>query len=507
MKTVLTLDVGTSSARGTLFSIRGERLCSASHAYAPDYYNDGRVRQSPSSFSTAVLDVLTRCSGYNEKQGSSLLGISLTSQRASVIPVDREGRALCDTVMWQDKTSHRECDEIKVRAGGKEVYAVTGLRIDPYFSAPRIMWLRNNEPDLFAAAATFMGVQDYVAFTLTGRRVSDHTQGCRTLLMDVGNLCWSRRMLEVCSIEEDRLPELLPPGSVAGTILPEIAGATGIPAGTPLFLAGGDQQVAAVGMGVLDPGSVEANTGTGSFMITPVQKPLFHPEERTLCSVSAVPGQWVAEAGVLTTGILYSWFSREFVADEGFSAINALVSESPPGANGILALPHFKGSAAPFWNPYAKGLFFNITLANTRADMARAVLESIVLEMGANLNLLRSILPDEVREVVAAGGLTKFEHFNQLQADVFGTPVKVPAASEASTSGALICALVGLGIHGSHAEAFRAVAAAESAEFLPDPGRSALYSRASDLRERLYAALDEHDLYSAAHEYSQMLEG
>ena len=165
-----------------------------------------------------------------------------------------------------------------------------------------------------------------------------------------------------------------------------------------------------------------------------------------------------------------------------------------------------KGSAAPFWNPYAKGLFFNLTLANSRADMARAVLESIVLEMGANLDLLRSVLPDEVREVVAAGGLTKFEHFNQLQADVFSTPVKVPAASEASTAGALICALVSLGIHGSHAEAFRAVVDRGSAQFRPAPERSALYSRAADLRGKLYTALDEHDIYTAAHDYSQMLE-
>ena len=510
MKTILTLDLGTSSVRGTLYSIDGEELFSAAHSYAPEFLNDGRVRQAPSSWNDGVLEVLRRCGDASGETDASPQVIAVTSQRASVIPVDESGTALYDAIMWQDKTTHAECREIERQISNKEAYSITGLRIDPYFSAPKIMWLKGNEPDIFKRSKAFLGVQDYVVLMLTGKMVTDHSQACRTLLMDIRSREWSPRMLEICAVDESRLPALVAPGSIVAPLLPKIAEATHLPSHTRVLLAGGDQQVAAIGMGVITEGTAEANTGTGSFLIAPVAEPVLHPEEKTLCSAAAIPGQWVAEAGVLTTGILYSWFAAEFTStftsdSEDFAEINKLVKESPPGANGIIALPHFKGSAAPFWNPYAKGLFFNLTLANTRADMARALLESVVLDMGANLKLLQELLPRPIAEVVIAGGLTRFDLFNQLQADVFATQVRRPANSEASSTGALISALVTLGVHADYRTAFEAVGGPAGTRLQPSREHASVYEKADILREKLYRALDEAGIYRAAHEYSESL--
>ena len=436
MQAVVALDVGTSSVRAIIYSLNGRELYRRSYSYSPDFLHDGRVRQKCSCWEDGVFQVLEACGRFTGESAEKveILAISVTSQRASVIPVDRAGTPLYNAIMWQDKTTLDECSYIESRISREEVYGLTGLHIDPYFSAPKILWLKSNEPDIFSAAEKFIGVQDYVVMLLTGEYVTDYSQACRTQLLDVSTGQWSSRLLEITSIKEKHLPAVVPPGSAAGTLLHGFARAAGLPPDIPVIIAGGDQQVAAIGMGVIGPGSVEANTGTGSFIISPVDAPLFHPEMKTLCSMAAVPGRWVVEAGVLTTGILYSWFADEFANSpegDGFAKINRLVEEVSPGSNGVIVLPHFKGSAAPFWNPKAKGLFFNLTLASTRGEMARAVLESIVLEMGANLGLIRDLVPVPIEKTVVAGGLTRFPLFNQLQADVFNTGITLPVSSEA----------------------------------------------------------------------------
>lgn len=509
MDTVLAIDVGTQSIRGVLFSLQGEELFSASYSYSPKFLSDGKVRQSAEDWDRGVTDVLSRCGEYLNGSRHRVLGITLTSQRASVLPVDSAGRPLDDCFMWQDKTTSLQCDHIREKISDDEIYRITGLRNDPYFSAPKILWYRENEPSIRENAAKYIGVQDYVAYLLTGRFVTDWSQACRSMLLDVSAREWSSRMLEACSIERDSLPELVPPGSRVGSLQPDLAANTGLDPDVPVFLAGGDQQVAAVGMGVIGEGTVEANTGTGSFVIAPVQKPLLHPEARTLCSIAAIPDQWVVEAGALTTGILYSWFAREFACagDEDESAalkeLDRLVESSPPGAHGVIALPHFKGSAAPYWNHTAKGLFFNLSLSHSRADMARALLESIVLEMGAGLGRIREILPEAVTEVVVAGGLTKFEPFNQLQADVFDTKVRIPASTEATARGALISALVGLNVTESYQEACRIVLQGNDRYLDPDHENTEVYRKAAELREKLYTTLENGGVYSAAEDYNR----
>ncbi|MFC1820074.1 FGGY-family carbohydrate kinase [Thermodesulfobacteriota bacterium] len=514
MEFILSLDVGTSSIRGTVYSLEGKQIYSTAYSYTPRFFKDGRVRQSPESWRKGVIEVLSGCGAYIVDTQHRILAISVTSQRASVIPMDTEGHPLYDAIMWQDITTYRECSTIAETMCESEVYSITGLRINPYFSAPKILWIKEHEPEIFTAASKFVGVQDYVVHILTGKFVTDYSQACRTLFLDISTQEWNSSMLEVCLIDASKLPELVPPGTIIGPLLSEISDATGLPGEVPIVLAGGDQQVAAIGMGVISEGTVEANTGTGSFIIAPIDTPLLHPEARTLCSVAAIPRQWVIEAGVLTTGILYSWFAKEFIATGGgengkvvdYTEINKLVQQSPPGAHGIIALPHFKGSTAPFWNPYAKGCFFNLTLANTRSDMARALLESIVLEMGDNLKLIREILPHPVNEIVVAGGLTNFKLFNQLQSDVFDAELRLPSTSEASSLGALISGLVSLGIYADYQSAYNATQHTKCSRLYPTPHRAALYKETARLRKKLYRVLEENGIYQEADEYTKKLE-
>ncbi len=512
IETIVSLDVGTSSIRAILYNLSGEELFSSQVKYSPVFYNDGRVRQSPTSWGLSLMLVLGKCAQIINENHYKNLAISVTAQRASVLCMDEKNNVMGDVLMWQEKTAYAETDKIIKEIPEADIYKITGLRADSYFSMPKILWLKYHEPDIFYNTYKFLGIQDYVICQLTGKYITDHSQACRTMMMDIKSCEWNEDLLKAACINKDKLPELVPPGSVVGKISIETAMMTGLNAETVVVIAGGDQQTAAIGMGVIDEGSIEANTGTGAFLITHTDKPVFHPEMKTLCSASVIKGKWVVEAGILTGGALYHWFGKEFVHSEAASptmvdypTLDNLVKSSPVGANGIVALPHFKGASAPFWNPYAKGVFFNLTLANTRADMARALLESVVLDMGENLNLIQSLISSKFREVIVAGGLTTLDIYNQIQADVFNLPVRMPPTVEATAKGALICAMVALGIEKDHMMAFSRVGSVNEKTFNPIKNNVKLYTKTFEFRNKLYNTLEKGNMYKDSFDYNNYL--
>lgn len=507
---IVALDVGTSGIRAVLFASDGGVVGSHHHRYAPQFHGDGRVRQDPDTWFEGTNQVLAAVAADAVESGHRLVALSVTSQRASVIPVGSEGEPLMDALMWQDKSTMPECELIGQRLSAERTYATTGLRIDPYFSASRIVWLQRNRPEIFARTSRFLGVQDLVTSFLCGEQVTDHSQASRTMLFDISRSVWDEGILNALEISIDKLPPSVPPGSEVGRTTDTLESSCGFPAGVPVILAGGDQQVAALGMGVIEPGAAEANTGTGSFVLTPADEPLLDEQRRTLCSVAAIPGRWIAEAGILTTGIVYDWFARELGTDatpgvqvasgrkDGrFEELNELVGTSPCGANGVLVMPHFSGSAAPFWNPDARGMFLNLQLSTERADIARAILEGIAMEMATNLDLLAR-QAGGIDEVTVAGGLTELDLFNQIQADAFGRPVQVNAEKEATARGAMLTAVVALGRFRDHRHAYDATIHTKGRRYLPSEEATALYGTYRQLRN------DVHDTLLTAGLHSRM---
>ena len=331
------------------------------------------------------------------------------------------------------------------------------------------------------------------------------------MLMNIAGFRWDDDMLAATGIAASKLPELCPPGSKAGVLQDEIARATGLNSGIPVIVAGGDQQCAALALNVLAPGDAEANTGTGSFVVAYSEKPQWEEECRTLCSAAAVAGKWIVEAGIFNTGSVHRWFREQFypppqrtpfAGDPGpqekdaYALMNREAAESPVGANGVLMLSHFGGSAAPYWNPLAKGVFFNLSLGVRRGDLARAILEGIALEIAHNLSLIEPLV-NGIFRVSVAGGLVAFDLFNQIQADAFGKTVVRYDNPEASSLGALMSAAVELGICRNHREAFRVMCPAEPIVFRPDPANAAKYAALFERKRSLYEALSQHNVYDS----------
>ncbi|RAI33011.1 FGGY-family carbohydrate kinase [Rhodoplanes serenus] len=505
MENIVVVDVGTSSLKAMLYTRAGHLLHSAARPYDSEFgRKPNYVEQDPQTWRSALFDTLKDVGDHVAVKGLDVAAIAVTSQRASVIPVDQDGVPLHKALMWQDKRSIPQCEALLAELSLDDVYQRTGLRVNPYFSAPKMMWLKAERPQIHAQTHKLLGVQDYVAHLLTGRFVTDASQACRTLLMNIRTFDWDEDMIRVSGIDRDLLPDLVPPGSRVGGLTAAMAAHCGLPEGVPVILGGGDQQCAALALDVLQPGAAEANTGTGSFVIAYSDEPRFHPECRTLCSAGAVPGTWIVEAGIFTTGLVHRWFKEQFYPEgaDAYAVMNEEARRSPPGAKGVLLVPHFEGSAAPYWNPLARGLFFNLTMATTRADMARAVVEGIAFEIAKDVQLLES-LGVPIESVRVAGGLTTLDLFNQIQADAFAKPVLHYDNSEASSLGALMSATVTLGLYADHPQAFRTIVADEPETYLPDDAVTRRYRRILQRKDALYDALDAHGIYAT---FNQVLD-
>ncbi|SDI34520.1 FGGY-family carbohydrate kinase [Propionivibrio dicarboxylicus] len=487
MKGIVTVDVGTTSMRAILYDGGGRIVHIYQRDNAPEYFDDGRVEQAPQAWAGILADSLAACAVAARDDGIAVAGIAVTAQRSSVIPVDADGVPLHPAIMWQDRRTAELARAMQ--DNDALVYGKTGLKISPVFSALKMLWFRRERPELWQRTHKMIGIQDWVLYLLSGRYVTDHTFGSRTNLFDLKARQWDDALLDLFSVERRMLCDLVAPGAIVGGLTPAMASATGLPAGLPVVSAGGDQQCAALGLGLFSPHRAVSNTGTGSYMIGHADHPVFDEAMRLACNASAVPGAYIVEAAVLTSGAIYRWCRDAFYGDASFDALNAEAAAAPAGANGLLLLPHFKGSGAPYWDPQARGAFYNLTLSTTRGEMARAILEGIAVEMKGGLSLVERLCGC-VDSVSVSGGLARSDLFNQIQSDVFDRPVERFANNEATSLGAWIAGAVAVGLESSYPAAFARAARPEaSRQYRPDASQRALYERQCRRSEALYQAL------------------
>lgn len=493
MKGIITIDVGTTSMRAILYDVAGEILHVHQQESAPEFFIDGRVEQKPQEWERILVASLKDCSAVARARAVEPMCIAVTAQRSSVIPVDAHGTPLHPAIMWQDR---RTADmALAMECHNPLVYGKTGLKISPVFSALKMSWFREHRQDIWQRTHKMIGVQDWVLYLLSGRFVTDHTFGSRTNLFDLKRRCWDEELLALFGVERRMLCDLEPPGTVVGGVTRALAAATGIIEGLPVVSAGGDQQCAAMGAGLFSRDSAVSNTGTGSYLIGHAQQPVFDEQMRLSCNVSAVPDSYIVEAAVLTSGTIYRWLREAFYSDcDSFEQLNAEAAEAPPGANGLLLLPHFKGSGSPHWDAQARGVFYNLTLSTTRGEIVRAILEGIAVEMRGCLDLVENTCGN-VKFISVAGGLTRSDLFNQIQCNVFDRPVKRYGNNEATSLGAWIAAAVAVGVESSYAAAFSVAAARDTAKYYePEVACRDLYELQYRRSRALYTALTEPTL-------------
>ncbi|MDR2490462.1 MAG: hypothetical protein LBD20_03560 [Spirochaetaceae bacterium] len=499
MENIIALDIGTSGTRAIIYNAKGEAMAAFSHEYHSVFPQAGWVEQDPDSWKRAAVDVLFRTADFMKDRSLKASGIAVTSQRSSLIPMDASGTALRYAVMWQDKRTIQQCEDLKSTYGMENLYKITGLRVNPYFVLPKILWFRQNEPGLYGKAHKMLGVQDYVVHCMTGCYATDYTQAGRTMLFNISEFHWEEALLRLAGLTEENLPRLLPPGSIAGHLNAEFAALTSLPKGLPVVISGGDQQNAAAALGVTEPGIAEANTGTGSFVLAYADFAHFDPSCRVLVQASAIAGKWVMEAGIFNTGSVYRWFKEQFYPElagdaKPYIKMDEEAAGAGPGSHGVLLMPHFEGSAAPYWNPLAKGMFFNLSLASKRGDLARAILEGIAMEVKGCLELIEEV-SGKITAVNVAGGMVKSDLFCRIQSGFYDRPVIRRKNSEASSLGAAMVAAPALGLYAGVEDAVKAMSAGVEQVFQPHPKDLRAAELLLAAKKRLYEALDKAAVY------------
>lgn len=433
------------------------------------------VEQDPASWADAATEICRAIAGQ-----ASVDALTLTSQRSSVIAVDERGRALAPAIMWQDTRNADIAHELSAHTS--LIYQRAGARPNTVYSGPKMAWIRRYEPALYQRAYKLCTIADFLCAHMTGELVTDTTYASRSLLMDLATGQWDAELLALMNIDEGKLCPIVDPGSVVGAVSASFADATGLAAGIPLVSAGGDQQCGALGQGVVGSGRIAATFGTGAFLLEQTDELPHDLQGQLIYGAHALPGTFTLESSMLTCAALYDWCCR-LLFPEGLARMNAEVAESPLGAGGVYVLPFFQGRGTPDWNSAARGSFAGLSLATTRGDIARAVLESIALEAANHVELLERE-GGKAAAICIGGGLTNQPIFPQMLADATGRQtLRERDETEGTARGAWMSAAVTLGLVRNFEEAF-SVAASESTyePCDPDPANVARYR---EMRKRM----------------------
>lgn len=376
--------------------------------------------------------------------GSAVAAVGLTGQMHGLVLLDSDGRPLRPAILWNDQRTEAECDEMRAALGRERMIQISGNDALTGFTAPKILWVRNNEPDVFAQATDVLLPKDYVRLALTGMRAMDRAGGSGTQLFDLAARTWSGEMLTALDLDRAWFPDTFEGTSQTGTITPAAAEKTGLSAGTPVVAGGGDQAAAAVGVGAVRPGTLSLSLGTSGVVFAPMAEMAIEPEGRLHAFCAAIPEQWHFMGVMLSAAGSLRWFRDTVMPGVSFDEVTAVAAESPPGCDGLTFLPYLTGERTPHPDPHATGAFVGLTVRHDRSHMARAVLEGVAFGLRDAFELVRAAAPD-IDEVRVTGGGARSPVWRQILADVLSAELATVGADEGAAYGAAALAAVGAG--------------------------------------------------------------
>jgi xylulokinase len=421
------LDVGTTGVKALALSPEGEVLARAEEEYGLSTPRPGWAEQDPEDWWRAAERALAAL-------GAEPTSIGLSGQMHGLVVLDEQARVLRPAILWNDQRTELECAEIEERIGLARLVELTGNRALTGFTAPKLLWLRRHEPDVFGRIAHVLLPKDYVRFRLTAERASDVSDASGTLLFDVANRRWSDELLEELDLDPAWLPRALES--------PEVSGESG--AGVPVAAGAGDQAAAALGVGVDRPGPLSIVLGTSGVVFASLPGYAADPQARVHAFCHAVPGAWQAMGVMLSAGGSLRWL-RDLLGADGYGELTAAAELWPPGAEGLMFLPYLAGERTPHADPHARGALTGLALRHDRGAVTRAVLEGVAYGLRDSLELLKELGVEPSAGRVSGGG-ARSELWLRILASVLDLPLERTAADEGSAYGAALLGGVAAGV-------------------------------------------------------------
>jgi len=453
MTYLLAHDLGTSADKAVLYSEDGKLVYSCSKAYGLYVENANQCEQDGDDWWNAVIEV-TRdvTSKYDPKD---IAVVSFSGQMMGALCVDDHGQPLRRSLIWADMRSTEQEKFLRSQIDMWDFYQITGHRISSSYSGLKIMWVRDNQPDIYKKTYKVLNSKDYILYKLTGNFVTDYTDAAGTTLWDLKAHKWSDELIKLSGLDGDKLPEALPSTAVAGKVTLEAAKLTGLLEGTPVVCGGGDGVCAAIGTGCIRPGIAHSCMGTSSWIALTAEEPLCDKTMKNNTWPHIVPGYYLPCGSMQCGGGAFKWaagelFGHEISVDgesgDKYASVTEAARRSGVGAKGLMFLPYLIGERSPRWNPDAKGVFMGLTLEHDRGDMIRSVMEGVALNLGC---ILKSMTDCGCRldSLVAVGGGAKNPLWRQIFADVYNVRIEKPDYTDEATSmGAAVTGGVGVGL-------------------------------------------------------------
>ena len=488
MSYVVGVDVSTTGVKAIVIDEQGDVIGSVLTEHPWSTPRPLWVEQDPHDWWNGTCHSLRLVLQETGIASQDIVGLGLTGQMHGLTLLDKGNQVMRPAILWNDQRTEEQCNRIRSAFGKHELIALTGNDALAGFTLPKLLWVKDHEPDVYERVAHVLLPKDYVRFKLTGKYATDRAGASGTLMLDVAKRDWAKPVLDQVGIPHEWLPPTHEGPEITGQVTEEAAERTGIPAGTPVFAGAGDQAAQAIGVGASHPGTVAITLGTSGVVFASTDRPVVEPEGRLHAFCHAVPGRWTLMGVMLSAAGSLRWFRNELAPTESFDALTQEASQVPAGSNGLLFLPYLTGERMPHADPRARGAFVGLTVRHDRAALTRAVLEGVSFGLREGLELLSAAGVDEATEIRVSGGGTRSPLWRQILADTLGRQLMVVNTVEGAAYGAALLAGVGAGIWRTVDEAcFATIRIKETVE--PEKRATAQYDDVFSTYKELYPAL------------------
>ena len=484
---LLGIDIGTSACKVAVFDADGHVLSQSNQPYNVYYPHPGWAEQDADEWWAAVCQGIREVLSAPDVEAEKICSVGIDGQSWSAIPVDSEGNVLARTPIWMDTRAKEICSRVKEQLGEDTVFQVAGNDFLPSYSAPKIIWFKEEYPEIYKRTRYFLQSNSFIACRLTGIFSQDVSQLYGLQFFDLHKMELDSTLAAELGIDPGLIPDVYPCDRIVGGVSGEASRLTGLKEGTPVVAGGLDAACGTLGAGVYLPGQTQEQGGQAGGMSICLDEALAH--KSLILSPHVVPGRYLLQGGTVGGGGALKWFRQELGEGRSFDELTAEAAKIPAGSDGVVFLPYMAGERSPIWNPDAKGVFYGLSYDKTRGHMIRAVLEGVAFALEHNLRVAEEV-GAKVSVMNAMGGAANSRLWTQIKSDVTGKPIRVPASDTATTLGAAILAGIGCGVYRSYQEAVdKTVAITKSYE--PDPANHEIYRHSMELYLELYCDLEK----------------
>jgi xylulokinase len=379
--------------------------------------------------------------------GSAVTAIGLTGQMHGLVLLNENGEVLRPAILWNDQRTGAQCDEMRARLGKQRLIQITGNDALTGFTAPKILWVQQNEPEIYARARHILLPKDYIRYRLTGDYAMDKADGSGTILFDLKKRDWSPEVLAALEIPANWLPPTYEGPAVTGYVSSSAAGETGLIQGIPVVGGGGDQAAQAVGVGAVQPGIIALTLGTSGVVFAATESPLIEPEGRLHAFCHAVPDRWHFMGVMLSAAGSLQWYRDTLAPGVSFDNLVNEAGDIKAGSEGLFFQPYLTGERTPYPDPLVRAAWVGLTVRHTRAHMTRAVLEGVAFGIKDSFTLISNAGLGSIQQVRISGGGAKSALWRQIIADVLGVELVTVNTTEGAAFGAVLLAGVGAGVY------------------------------------------------------------